>query len=260
MRGYLAAVWGYRHFWLALVGMDLRTRYRRSVLGIGWSLLHPVCMTAVLCVVFQHVFGHGNIRQYAPMLLAGLAFWNYFLAVTVHSCLCFYHGEAYIRQCPTPLAIYPLRAALGGAVHFMLALGVVIVAAWIFNGFGNLIALVSLVPTLLILLVFGWSMATLMGFANVFFNDTQHIAEVVCQILFYATPIIYTAEFTGPRMSWAMKANPLASFVQLIREPILQGRMPNSLTFASAGVTTIIVFLLALLTLNRCQERLIFRL
>src|SRR5438874_10877163 len=67
MLSYVSAVWRCRYFWLSLVKMDLRTRYRRSVLGMGWSLLHPIAMTIVLCVVFQTAFAAGGgIRQYAP--------------------------------------------------------------------------------------------------------------------------------------------------------------------------------------------------
>lgn len=259
MGGYLAAVWRCRHFWLALVGMDLRTRYRRSVLGIGWSLLQPVCMTVILCTVFYKIFGM-DPRTYGAYILAGLAFWNYFLAVTVHSCQCFFHGEAYIRQFPTPLAIYPLRATLGGAFHFVLALGVVIAASWLFHGFGNLLALPALVPTLLMLLVLGWSLALIMGFANVYFQDTQHLSEVVSQILFYATPIIYTSEnLRSHTISQVLQANPLTTFLRLIREPILEGRVPDLSTYGTAALTTLLTFTVAAATLARYHTRLIFR-
>ena len=56
MREYLGAVWRCRYFWLSLVKMDLRTRYRRSILGMGWSLLHPIAMTSILCIVFHSIF------------------------------------------------------------------------------------------------------------------------------------------------------------------------------------------------------------
>ena len=56
MTGYLSKVWRLRHFWMALVRIDLRNRYRRSVIGIGWSLLQPIAMTTVLCVVFSQLF------------------------------------------------------------------------------------------------------------------------------------------------------------------------------------------------------------
>src|SRR5207245_6195423 len=97
MGNYLAAIWRCRFFWLSLVRMDLRTRYRRSVLGMGWSLLHPIAMTAIICIVFTKVFGL-NSRNYVLHVLAGLACWNYILFVALQGCQCFYQGEMYIRQ------------------------------------------------------------------------------------------------------------------------------------------------------------------
>ena len=85
MGKYLRAIWQCRYFWLSLVRMDLRTRYRRSVLGLGWSLLHPIAMTAILCLVFAGLF-RADIHQYVPSVLAGLACWNYILFVTLQGC------------------------------------------------------------------------------------------------------------------------------------------------------------------------------
>ena len=68
-----------------------------SVLGIGWSLLHPMLMTHVLCVVFCPLF-KADFRQFAPFLLAGLAFWNFLVSTASQGCQCFFQGEAYIRQ------------------------------------------------------------------------------------------------------------------------------------------------------------------
>ena len=68
---YFRAIWRCRYFWMSLVKMDLRTRYRRSVLGIGWSLLNPIAMTAIFCVVFSKVFGGDDIGGYGAYLLAG---------------------------------------------------------------------------------------------------------------------------------------------------------------------------------------------
>src|SRR5262245_11940489 len=130
MGNYLAAIWRCRYFWMSLVRMDLRTRYRRSVLGMGWSLLHPIAMTAVLCAVFHVIFKPAQgVAWYAPFLLAGLACWQFIVTVTTNGCQCLFQGEAYIRQYPAPMAIYPLRTALGGTVHFGIALAVVIALA-----------------------------------------------------------------------------------------------------------------------------------
>src|SRR5262249_55714639 len=150
MIGYLGSIWRCRYFWLSLVKMDLRTRYRRSVLGMGWSLLDPIAMTVILCVVFQKLMmPEGGGGEYAPYLMAGLAAWNFLMTATTQGCGCFFQGESYIRQHPAPLAIYPLRTALGALIHFFMALLVVIAMSWFLqvNGFDNLATLWCLVPS-----------------------------------------------------------------------------------------------------------------
>src|SRR5262249_16103313 len=168
MSEYVRAIWRCRFFWLSLVKMDLRTRYRPSLPGMAWSLLTPIAMTIILCTVFHQIL-NVDITQYGPFLMAGLACWNYILTATLQGCQCFYLGESYIRQYPAPAAIYPLRTALGGAVHFLLALGVVILLTWYLHGFGNVPALIYLVPAVVLLMILGWSLAVLAGFANVLF-------------------------------------------------------------------------------------------
>ena len=107
---------------MALVRIDLKNRYRRSLLGVGWSLLHPILMTIVLCTVFGQFFHRGDLKTYAPFLLSGLIFWNFITTAMNQGCLCFFLGESYIRQHPAPLAIYPLRTTLGAGIHFGIGL------------------------------------------------------------------------------------------------------------------------------------------
>src|SRR5262245_41135271 len=230
MLSYFGAIWKCRHFWAALVRLDLRTRYRRSVLGIGWSLLNPICMTAILCVVFAKLLNQ-SIIDYAPHLLSGLAIWSYITTCTLQGCQSFFQGEAYIRQCPMPLAIFPLRTALGATFHLLIALGVVIAYVAILSALGyrqmHYLSLINLLPSLLMLFVLGWSMATLAAITNVYFQDTQHLAEVAFQMFFYATPIMYKAKLLEDfGMGWMLDYNPVVVFLRLIREPILDGGAP----------------------------------
>jgi ABC-type polysaccharide/polyol phosphate export permease len=240
--------------------MDLRTRYRRSVLGLGWSLLHPLAMTGILCLVFAGLFNF-EWRDYVPSVLAGLVCWNYVLFVTLQGCQCYYQGEMYIRQFPAPMAIFPLRTALGGTIHFLIALGVVVIVAGIFKGSANILALLSLVPSVVLLFVFVWSLAVLAGFANVFFNDTQHLCEIGFQILFYATPIMYPPEWlVKQHLGWVVRSNPINAFLQLIREPILHERMPAFSSYAWASLIVLGSTTVAGILLGKLQRKLIFKL
>jgi ABC-type polysaccharide/polyol phosphate export permease len=240
--------------------MDLRTRYRGSVLGIGWSLLQPAAMTAIFCIVFTQIFPTTNFRTYAPMLMVGLACWNFVLNVTLQGCACFYQAEPYIRQYPAPLAIYPLRTALGGAFHFLVALGLGMLLSWALNGVSNPLVLLSLLPGLVLLVLFGWSLSVLAGLATVHFPDTKHLSEVTFQMIFYVTPIIYPPSMVSGRLGVVMSCNPLSFFLDLFREPIILGQLPPLTSFLGACLTVAVAAGGAAYALRSLERRFIFHL
>jgi ABC-type polysaccharide/polyol phosphate export permease len=262
MLTYLRGVWKCRYFWLSLVRVDLRTRYRRSVLGIGWSLLQPLTMTAVFCLILRPLLMPEQPLDYCVLFfLTGLALWNYIVHVSVQGCQALFRGEAYIRQYPAPMAIYPLRTALNFGVHFLLVLALVVVLACCRLGTVPVVALLSLVPALVMLLLLGWSLAVLTSFANVYYQDTQHLCEVGFQILFYGTPILYGPELLRDRgLDVLLALNPLVPLFDLVREPLLYGRVPSALTFAWAGAVVLAALAAASATLARLQRRVIFQL
>jgi lipopolysaccharide transport system permease protein len=257
--GYLSDIWRLRFFWTALVRIDLRNRYRRSMIGIGWSLLHPIAMTVVFCVVFTQFFGQ-DWKSYGPYVLAGLIFWNFITAGMSQGCQCFFQGESYIRQHPAPLAIYPLRTALGAGIHFLFGLCVLLVFVWLVKGFGNLPYLLSLLPTLMLFFITCWSLAICMGVLNVLFQDCQHLIEVLLQILFYLTPIMYdpnTLNLKGPILK-LFYLNPMAIMLGMLREPILYAHLPSLSTYILGASVAVLAAVAAMLTLMRYERRMIF--
>jgi lipopolysaccharide transport system permease protein len=275
MHAYLGTIWNCRFFWLSLVKMDLRSRYRGSVLGICWSLLHPIAMTTILCVVFKYAFNNTEMRTFAPLVFSGLTFWGFISASVVQGCGCFFQGESYIRQFPAPMAIYPLRNVLGAAFHFAIGLLLAIVIG-VANGpdvresFGNpsatrldqLLALPSLLPTCLLLLLLGWSLSTLFGLLSVRFRDTRHLTEIALQGLFYLTPVMYRIDAfkNQHRLTMLLHCNPLVPFLDILREPILFGRFPSLANYAMAASVVLLVSLVAAIAMRIEERRLIFHL
>jgi len=258
MGDYCGRIWKYRYFWMSLVKLDLQARYRRSMLGIGWSLLHPIAMTTVLCVVFHQMFKL-DLRQYAPFVLSGIATWNYLTAVTLEGCHSLLTGEKFIRSHPLPMAIYPLRTVLSVGFHFVIILALTILLAWAAHPLSNPLALLTLVPTLVLLFLFGWSMAVLFGFANIYFPDTHHLTQIAFQVLYYLTPVFYPADLMKIKLLHAIVAyNPLGNFVMLIRDPLLNARSPSMATFGLAGLTVFLTCCAAIYTLKRQERKVIF--
>jgi lipopolysaccharide transport system permease protein len=259
---HLTAMWKFRHFLMALVKLDLRQRYRRSVLGIGWSLLNPIAMTVVFTVVFSNLLGNGDPINYAASVLTGMAVWGFLRDSALNGCHCFMTNEAYIRQSPIPYTVYTLRTVLGQAIHSLIALGVVVVMIAGFKADAGVLLRVALIaPGLVVVLFAAWAAATISAFATVYFHDTQHLLEVGAQILFFLTPIMYTRKLLDDKqLGWLVDANPVYWLLELTRTPLLTGHMPTAeMYLAGAGVAVALVGLAAG-TVAWLQKRVIFHL
>jgi ABC-type polysaccharide/polyol phosphate export permease len=147
---------------------------------------------------------------------------------------------------------------LGAGIHFLFGLCIVLVFVWKVNGFGNLPALLSLVPTLFLLFLFGWALAICMGVINVLFQDSQHLIEVLLQILFYVTPIMYLPDQLPRKLVWIIKLNPLAYMIEMLRQPILYSQIPSLTTYSFAMLAVSFAAVAAIFMLMRFERRIIF--
>lgn len=240
--------------------MDLRSRYRGSLFGMGWSLLNPIFMSAVICTAFSTIFKQDPFN-FGLYLLAGLTVWNFICGSMQQGCLAFMHAEAYIRQYPAPMAIYPLRTVLTNAFHFLMGLIPVVILAVCRNGAPSPAAVVlGLLPGMLLLLTFGWSVAVLLGVAYVHFRDTRHIVDIAMQVFFYLTPVMYPKEFMRDRYAGRLMAayNPLTPFLRIIRDAVLEYHPSPAPVYFSACIIVAVTATIAALSLWNKERRLIF--
>jgi ABC-type polysaccharide/polyol phosphate export permease len=261
MLAYCNAIWRCRYFWLALVKLDLRSRYRGSVLGLGWSLLHPIAMTIIFTCVFCRLFKQ-DPRQYGVYVLTGMACWSFLLNATLTGCQSFFLGEAYIRQYPAPMAIYPLRAVLATMFHFLIAISMALGLSLLLVGRCTVASLLALPAAFLLMLLLGWALALLGGLATVYFRDTRHILEVGFQVLFYMTPVFYREDLLAERSGLValLRYNPVLPFLKLFRNALLEGEVSPAKLYAKACVIVAVAVLTATYALAKLERRLIFHL
>jgi lipopolysaccharide transport system permease protein len=259
---HLLSVWRYRYFWSSLVKLDLQNRYRRSYLGIGWSLMHPLVFTIVMCVVFGGILSTGNWRDFAPYMLAAMAIWDYVKSSMVIGCDSFVRAEAYIRQCPLPFTIYSLRTVLGTFIHFVICIALVVVAVGILTEDPMVVwRLISTLPAIVLLSIFAWSCATLAAYAHTYFHDTKHIIDVVTQMMFFLTPIMYKPDLIVSKLgTWVIEMNPIAHFIMIIGIPITSGTMPTLDAYLFPTMCTAMLFSMAVGTSAWLHKKLIFQL
>jgi lipopolysaccharide transport system permease protein len=302
----LVTIWKFRYFWLSLVKMDLMTRYRKSVLGVLWSLLNPLGMTLIFCVVFTRL-NAAAWDSYAKFLIAGIAAFAFLRDCAVGGCQSLIRHEGYIRQAPLPFAVYSLRVMLSNAVHFLITLGVVVVLVavlpparldehgkptqgWVnpraqamgeappatdspptppaglvesvTNGdWGVFGRLWMVLPAVVLAMVCGWALATITGFATVYFHDISHLLELFAQFFFFITPVMwYQHAVVPPGYEWLVDFNPASAFIDLFRLPLVYAQTPDLATYCYATMVTAVAVGVAAAMVNKLSKRVIFQL
>ncbi len=251
----VADLWRFRGLLVLLVQRDLKVRYKRSVLGMFWTLLNPLLQMGVYTLVFSTILRIG-VPGYPLFVLAGLLPWSLISTGTVAASMSLLGNQSLIRKVAVPQAVYPL-AVVGSkltdatlSIPALAALAIVVGrppgASW---------AWLPVALTLAALFTAG--LALLLSSLTVFFRDLRHLVELLFQVWFYLTPVFYPASFLeklslGPVRA-ALAANPAAPIVRLFHETVYEGRAPAPSTLALAALSAAISLLVGLTVFQRCE-------
>ena len=201
-----------------LVSRELTLRYKRSVIGIGWTLLNPMLTSFVLWVVFSYVFAGRlpNGQQYAPYLMAGIVLNSFFNQGLMLSANSIQSNSGVLTKIYVAPQVFPISVALAGLVNFFI--GLIPLAAVVYISGQSLsltFPLVIIVGLFLALLVAGIGLSLSLVFIR--FDDTKNIVGILLLILTYVTPIFYPISALSQRMQKIINLNPLTSYLDCFR-------------------------------------------
>jgi len=208
-----------------LVDRELKIIYKRSALGIAWTLISPLLQLLVFVFVFQVIIKI-EIPQYASYVFTGLLTWNWFQSALFDATGSVIQSRPLIRQPGFPAAILPVVVVTVGLLHFALALPVLLVFLLLDGARLTLFAL--LLPLLhLIQFALTVTLSYFLSALNVTFRDTQHTLGVLLQFLFYLTPIFYEIDSIPDRYWRLYGLNPLVHLVTSYRQILIWGVAPD---------------------------------
>jgi ABC-type polysaccharide/polyol phosphate export permease len=201
-----------------LVGRELTLRYKRSVIGIGWTLLNPMLTSFVLWVVFSFVFASRlpGTQQYAPYLMAGIllnTFFNQGIALSAESIA---SNGSILTKIYVPPQIFPISTALAGLVNFfigMIPLAIVCLISG--QAIEWTMPFVFVVGLCLALLTAGIGLT--LSILYIRFDDTRNVINVFLMILMYFTPVFYPISILSERLQKLVALNPLTSYLDVFR-------------------------------------------
>jgi lipopolysaccharide transport system permease protein len=251
---YFTDIWRARYFWIHLALSDLRTRWRRSYLGVLWSILQPLGLTALIAFVLGRLLKVEWI-EYAPYILSGIIFWEFISATAITGALAFIQNEPYIKQYRHPLAIYTLRTALGNLLVLILANVALVGWVLVFRPHNIGWSWLSWPLSFPLMFLTAWPLATALAYLTVRFRDIPHVLGLVLQALWFVSPVYFEIKFfRDAGLDGLIDYNPVHHLLQIVRAPLLSGEWPTLDNYAFC-VGTILVLSMIAFAIGRQYER-----
>ncbi|AJM91252.1 ABC transporter permease [Nitrosopumilus piranensis] len=205
--------------------MDLKLRYRNSILGIAWSFLEPLFILSILNLVFSTILLN-NIEYFPIFLILSLVMYNMFTRSTSMSTESMLSKATIIKSVYLKREIFAISSTITAFLMMLIEFSIVIVFIGVFQFTPTVTSLA--IPLLVILLfVFSLGISLPLSALNVRFRDTRIIWTVLLQALFFLTPIFYEIDFLPESIAQFVKLNPLALIMELGHNALLYNTWPN---------------------------------
>ena len=209
----------------SLVLKDFKLKYRRSALGVLWSVLNPLLMMIVLTAVFSTVFRF-QIENFALYLILGQTLFGLMSDATSGAMSSIIDSSSLIKKIRINKILFPLEKVAFALVNFVISL-IAVVAVMFFFQVVPTLNLLFLPLLLLYVFAFSLGLGLLIAALSVFFRDVMHLWSVVLTAWTYATPLFYPIEILPDFLAPLMQFNPMYHYVTYFREIALWGTTPS---------------------------------
>ncbi len=226
MPGLVHEIVRYRELIWELAIKELRIRYKRSMLGFFWALLHPLFMMIVLTVVFSQVM-RVPVQHYSIFLISALLPWTFFSQSLSYSVESIVGNGELLKKVYVPKSVFPLAAVLANVINFLLSL-IPLALLLVVLRFPFHWTWIYLPVPLLGLLMFTIGFGLFFAAANVFFRDLSHILQILLAAWFYLCPVIYSVDFIPARYRPLIHLNPIVYALNGFRMAIYYGQIPTA--------------------------------
>jgi ABC-type polysaccharide/polyol phosphate export permease len=251
-------LWRYRDLIAQMAARDIKVRYKRSVLGIAWTLLNPLLMMLVYTMAFRHLFV-ADSPGYPVFLLSGITAWGFFSQSTVVGMYQLLGGGSLLTRIYVPRTVFAVSAIISGLVNLVLSLGPLVVVM-LATDVPVTIALAWLPVSVVLLAAFTLGVTLMISSLVIRFHDVVDIYQVLLQAWFFWTPVIYPPDFIPGDQTWRLMSNPMAHMIALFRDPIYEGRSPDSATLIAASLVALVTLVVGWLLFTSRTDELAYRL
>lgn len=265
IKNILANIKRYQFLMRQLILRDFKKKYKRSVLGVVWSLLYPILMMTVMAIVFSQMFRFKvEGVNYLVYLMTGIIMWQYFSEASNSAMTSVVDNFALISKVYIPKYIFPIAKCLFVGINFILTLipWLVLIILTQF-GLGDNPASINLyyliIPYIIVcMFLFTVGVGLLLSCVSVFLRDVFYIYGIILTIWNYFTPVFYSIEILPSYLQKIFQFNPLYQFINGVREIVLYGNAPTIGYLILIGIIGLGTLLIGGLVFKKNQDKFIY--
>lgn len=258
----LIRIYDYREMLKNSVRKELRSRYKKSVLGFFWTFLNPLLQLLVYSFVFNQIMGMKVEGQnYTLLIFVGLVPWTCISSTINQSTTVIVANGNLIKKIYFPRLILPLSMTLTNFINMLLTEIIVFAAVLVLRPQAPItIAYLFLPLVFLAVFLLSFSIAVLLSALTVYFRDLEHIFGIITMFWFYLTPIIYpvsllTDKNLDPMLLTIYKLNPAFGIIDSIHQIMMNGQFPVGKYLIYDFAFSLVLLIIALAVFDKCQRR-----
>lgn len=244
----------YKSLLSELVRRDIKIKYRRSVLGVLWSLLDPLLSMILLTIIFSTLFR--RVENYPIYYLSGMTAFTLFRAGSTQAMRSIISSSGIWKVMYVPKYIYVFSAVISNFITYVLSLSVLFAIMFVLNVKFTVFILFASLP-ILILIVLTIGAGLIMATINVFFRDMEHLYTVFCTMLMYAMPIFYPADIMPANFRFIQTYNPILQVINALRDCFLYGKLYEPYAIYYSAACSIVLLAIGLLLFYKYQDKFI---
>jgi ABC-2 type transport system permease protein len=248
----------YRNLVVHLVKRNITARYKRSLLGVGWTLLDPLLTMLVMAVVYSSLF-RTQINDFPVFLLCGIVVWTFFQQASTEAMTDIMYSGTLLGKVYLPKSVFAVSAVGTGLVNFLFSL--IPLAGFVIAFQRPINWTLSFLPfAIVILCAFTLGLGLFMSTLAIFFADMVNIFNFLLRLLLYLSGIFYYTESLPDWLAWVVRLNPTYHLIRLFRDPIFEGIMPRWEIIVYGSVWAILMFFLGYWFFTRRSDEFVYRL
>ena len=242
----------YRELLKTNVQKEIRGKYKGSFLGVLWSFLNPLLMVLVYALVFPYIM-RTNVDNYLVYLITGVIPWNFFTTCITTGCNCVWINGGIIKKVYFPREILPISVVAAGLINFLISC-IIILLFVLFGGIGFSIELLWLPLIAIIQSALSLGLLFILSAINVYVRDIEYLVGFLLNLLFYATPILYTADMFPESIRWVLYLNPMTTIIESYRNIFYYQQSPALTSLMIVFAVSFIILIIGYLIFKKLER------